>query len=522
MRLTFRNSEFVLQDVKDELIVDKLRKNHWKYLKLNNYSTTSITAAAKFRQRYADKIAEKVFTRTFVKFYDAPSSPLPTFLDEHQRTGVNFILTRSRSYLAHAPGAGKTAQAIVAAIFTSEPGQILFIVPPNLSTNWFREIHKWTDPIFSLKPLTVTIIPESKYKNEVDWMSEVIICPDSMLTKVWVYEKLERLEFKFVAVDEASRFKEPTSLRTRALFGGRSDTYNYTGLVYEAKHAVLLDGSPMPNRPIELWAPVTAMAPETIDFMSQHDFGMRYCAGFYDSKPYASNWDYSGSSNEEELKEKLQKSFMHVVTEGELNHPERLRSFLYMDGGLSKKVKALQRTALDEFDFKNPQEHLFSLNLATYRRELGLSKIKWVSSYIRNRLQIKRQESILLFAWHREVCEGLKKELSDFLPFIVMGGTTNEEREKAFEAFQSGKCRLLIGNIQAMGRGHNLQRADRVVFAEYSWTDELNKQCEKRASRKGSTKEHVRCEYVVGENTLDEIILKSVLRKAKSVEAVIG
>ncbi len=105
---------------------------------------------------------------------------------------------------------------------------------------------------------------------------------------------------------------------------------------------------------------------------------------------------------------------------------------------------------------------------------------------------------------------------------MVIGGTSATEREKIFANFQAGTRKLIIGNIQAMGRGHNLQRADRVIFGEFSWTDELNKQCEKRASRRGSEKDFVRCEYIVCPGSIDEKVLSSVFTKEKRVKRVIG
>jgi SNF2 family DNA or RNA helicase len=103
-----------------------------------------------------------------------------------------------------------------------------------------------------------------------------------------------------------------------------------------------------------------------------------------------------------------------------------------------------------------------------------------------------------------------------------MGGVPQKEREKILDAFQSGATRIIVGNIHAMGRGVNLQRANRVIFAEYSWSDELNRQCEKRASRKGSAQNSVRCDYVVVPNSIDETVLNAVFTKAKNVKEVIG
>jgi SNF2 family DNA or RNA helicase len=73
-----------------------------------------------------------------------------------------------------------------------------------------------------------------------------------------------------------------------------------------------------------------------------------------------------------------------------------------------------------------------------------------------------------------------------------------------------------------MGRGHNLQRADRVIFGEFSWTDELNKQAEKRASRRGNERAFVRCEYVVAPGSIDEKVVQALFTKEKRVREIIG
>lgn len=467
---------------------------------------------------YADGKAARVLQRAFVKHYPLAKKSLPSFLDPHQKDGVKWILTRSRSYLAHAPGAGKTCQAIVAALRTPGEGRIVFIVPPSLTVNWKREINnfahtnlwRWQDPI--------SILPSTERQNEMNWLAEFIIVPDSMLTKPWVIKKLNALPIKFLAVDEASRFKEAGSQRTIALFGGKlKDGTQMPGLVYRPKHSVLLDGSPMPNRTMELWAPTYAMSPESINFMSQEDFGFKYCGPKMNPRGH---WEFKYSSNEAELKERLQKDFMHVVPESALSHPERRRSILVMtEDARSPAHRAWEQT--NPINVPRIDESASQGSLATYRRELGLRKVKWIASYVRNRLE-NTHESILLFAWHREVCLGLQKELSAWTPGLVMGGTSDVTREKEFELFQSGRIRLVIGNISAMGRGFNLQRADRVIFGEYSWCGETNVQCEKRASRKGSDKEFVRCEYIVSPNSMDEIILNAIFRKEKTLNRVMG
>ena len=154
---------------------------------------------------------------------------------------------------------------------------------------------------------------------------------------------------------------------------------------------------------MELWAPTFACSPESIEFMDQSDFGFRYCGA---QQTDEGKWEFKGSANEDELKKRLQSNFMHVVTEGELNHPERLRSILTMnvdprdDEQRSFESKAIRKTR------KWISEEYSTGDIATARKQLGVSKIEWVSKYVNERLE-RKNESILLLAWHRDVCTGL-------------------------------------------------------------------------------------------------------------------
>lgn len=528
MRLTFVNGKFVL-DTPDRMFPGF--GDFWKCDE-DGYCTTSVPAALRFR-KFADSQAKKVFNRALVKFYAYPSAELPSFLDPHQRDGVEWILTRSRSYLAHAPGAGKTIEAIVAAWLGSDEAraqglyeQTVFIVPPSLTLNWAREVQRFMGKLAPGYWPSIAVIPKSNHKERTGWNADFLIVPDSMLAKDWVLAELikRRKQFGFVAVDEASRFKDPTAQRSVALFGGKKGLVRSPGLIQDARHAVLMDGSPMPNRPMELWGPTYAMAPEAIDFMGERDFGFRYCGAVMNDW---GEWEFRHSSNEAELRTRLQKSFMHVVPESALKHPERRRKMILVNEDvLSREWREWERHFIMRADFskliKDSPGHpaMQQGEIATRRAELGLSKVPFIASYVKERAE--KGESILVFAWHRPVCVALAKALKEYRPALIMGGTREDVRETWMQKFQAKQCQIIVGNIAAMGRGHNLQATDRIIFGEYSWTDELNKQCEKRASRRGSEKLFVPCDYIVVPNSMDEMILSSVFTKEKRVKRVIG
>jgi SNF2 family DNA or RNA helicase len=271
---------------------------------------------------------------------------------------------------------------------------------------------------------------------------------------------------------------------------------------------------------MELWAPVYALDPETIECMDQQAYGFHYCGARQNDR---GAWEFNHSSNENELRERLRARFMHVVTEDQLAHTEgakRLRSIVFMDHDVrSAEHKEWDRKNLSSLKISDLDDKADQGDLARLRKELGIRKMPWVERYVRERLSTG--ESILLFVWHREVALGLRSALKEFKPGLIIGGVKADEREKTIRDFQAGKSRLIVANISAAGRGHNLQKADRIVFGEFSWTDELNKQCEHRAARRGRVG-HVRAVYIACPNSIDEPILNSNFTKEKRVKRVIG
>ncbi len=506
--LTFKSGKFVIEDT-DAKLRKKLNADPlWECGELDTYVTSSLRAAREFRDR-ADGIAESVFKRAFQEHYPSPSLPSLPF-DPHQVDGLSWLLSRKRSYLAHAPGAGKTPQAVIGACLAKGPGGSLFIVPPSLATQWVAEIWKFTGWL-GIFPAIGRITP-AKDRDTIAWKADFMVCPDSMLSTPWVLEQLKRRKWKLIAVDEASRFKEPMTKRGRAFYGG---------LFQDARHTVFMDGSPLLNRPMELWAPTYALDPEAIDCMSQHDFGFRYCGATINER---GNWEYKHSANEAELKERLQKDFMHVVTEDKLGHAERRRSIVFTDQNvLTAKDLAWERKHLRGIDPDEIDEEDSQGDLARHRKEIGLKKVPWILKRMRELLKNNEDEAHLLFGWHREVVQALHAGLDEFGFALVQGGIPMVERGKIFADFQSGKLRGIVGNIAAMGRGGNLQRADRVGFAEYSWTDEENVQCEKRASRRGrEVSLPVRCDYYVAPGSFDERIMSANFTKRVRVKRIIG
>jgi SNF2 family DNA or RNA helicase len=266
---------------------------------------------------------------------------------------------------------------------------------------------------------------------------------------------------------------------------------------------------------MELWWPTFSLAPESIDFMSEQEFGLRYCGARLNSY---GRFEFRGASRVEELRQKLTLFFMHIVREEQLSHPERRRRIIFLPDSRPVEIRNWSRDNLSRVSFTDfIGEDDCSGELATLRRMIGLAKSPNAAKFIRERLAVG--ERILAFFWHREVGDELKRLLAH--DEIICGNTPNAERVAQFDEFQAGYRQLILGNVQAMGRGVNLQNASRVIFVEFSWTDETNKQAEKRASRRGNNAEFVPCDYLAMPNSLDEIVLQVLFKKQSLVDRTI-
>lgn len=81
-----------------------------------------------------------------------------------------------------------------------------------------------------------------------------------------------------------------------------------------------------------------------------------------------------------------------------------------------------------------------------------------------------------------------------------------EQRQKMVNDFQNNSDILVaVLSITAMGVGFTLHASSNIIFAEMNWTPAVMLQAEDRAHRIGQ-KNSVNCHYLIGENTLDEIL----------------
>ncbi len=520
-------------------------------------------AAARLRD-HCSATAKKIIDRVMLKhspWLGPLSYPKGLKLREFQsKIAIPFILSTNKTYLAADPGLGKTICAAIVSNATREP--VIYICPPFLTLTVLDEFRKW---INWTKKISV-------YEESASELPDILIVSDTLIHKPEVRAVIENQSAYArllgcggrLFVDEAHRFRNPKTRRTRAIFGDppirdrknsprdRGRVENAAPFTFSKSRGILdlfanqtyLSGTPNPNgRPVEMYTVLSKVAPETIGFMNPVQYGLRYCGGKRISETcplckglgyrgkgvfchyckgqgkFSNGYDFSGASNLKELRRNVRDKFMLRLKKSDVlkELPPKTEEIILL-GKTPPRVLKLESELRKASPKDLMQEKFGSPHLATYCRLLGEYKVRPAVEFINGVLE-DTDESVLVFAFHKNVIAGLQNKLAKYKPLVITGLTSKEERHGIVKTFQSGKgSRLIIGNYLACGLGLTLTRATRVIFVEQSWVPAENDQASDRAHRIGQ-RDNVLVQYLVYEHSIDRTRVETNLRKRRNINA---
>ena len=333
---------------------------------------------------------------------------------------------------------------------------------------------------------------------------------------IWIvnYELLQKFRLSLIrdswdllVLDEAHYIKSRKSQRTKT-------AHLLSGC---AKRKILLTGTPLLNRPEELWSLLHFLAPR--DWPNFYSFAHRYCG------PVRTEWgwDFSGASNLEELNGRLRTGLMMRRLKKDVlsQLPTFTRALVPLEVSGRGNLDELVRLAgLDPFNLPallDPLAIPFE-SVAEVRHELGKIKAKPALQFILEQSE-GYEEKIVVFAHHRAVLEEIARALPGSL--MVTGETDQASRLAAIERFQSDPgIRFLVASIRVMGVGITLTAAARAIFVEQDWTPAILRQAEDRLHRIGQSSA-VLSQYLVVPDSIDVNIMRAVMAKVEVIEKAV-
>ncbi len=433
-------------------------------------------------------------------------------LFKHQREGIDFLL-RPRPYrgalLADDMGLGKTRQAIVAAHEAHPHGRILIVCPASVKLNWEREIHA------VLGAQDVSILGRD------DALARWTIINYDRLRSLKT--ELGSEDWDCLILDEAHYLKNRHSQRSLLVLGGehrprkrgKLPPGRIRGLVERAERVILLTGTPITNRPLDLFALLRAIGHPLGDDLMR--YAVRYCAAFQTEW----GWDMGGASHLDELHEKLSDVLLRRCKDEVLDLPPKLRTYMPVEVDLVayRKVWLDYVQMLAKRKRRVPRALLLA-EVAKLRHAAALAKVPAAIAHVEAVLEAG--EKVIVFTCHTAVVEALMRR---FGPQAVRltGAENATQRQAAVDAFQNDpEVRVFVGNLVAAGLGVSLTAATQVLFVDYSFVPAEHLQAEDRPYRIGQMNA-VTVTYLSAVGTLDEEIERLLAQKLGVVsEAIEG
>ena len=421
-----------------------------------------------------------------------------------QNAGVKFLeVAGGSAMISDQMGLGKTAQALAYLQLHKELRPAIIVCPASLKYNWRNECEMWLETND-----TIEIINGGKvHKLEAD-----ITIINYDLIKKWETTIIDD-EHQVIIFDESHYVKNQKAARSIAA----------KNIGSKVPHRILLTGTPMLNRPNELWNQLQILDPTTYTDKNFFRWHLKYT----DATKGEYGWDFSGASNLDELSENLKHIMIRRTKDQVLPElPDKRQSSIIVP---ITNRKDYRKAESEFFAWVAEQKGIAAAKRASrveqltkieYLKQIAAtgklrSAIEWISDFLES------GEKLVVFATHKATIHAIEREFGN-IAVKIDGSVGGEARQAAVDKFQNDpKVKLFIGNIKAAGVGITLTSASDVIFLELPWTPADLEQSEDRVHRIGQ-KNAVNIYYLLGDRTIDENIATMLASKKKVIDGIMN
>ena len=452
-----------------------------------------------------------------------PPKTVKATLRPYQKEGYEWLRYMEHlglgACLADDMGLGKTLQVLTFLEFIrrrEKRAKILLVVPASLIGNWQREAEKFTPsmPLAILHGRSGEQISEELTDEEsIPFLS---ITTYGMVARI---EKLQKITWNCLILDEAQAIKNPTTKQTRNI------------KQIPTRMRIAMTGTPIENDLTNLWS--------LFDFL---------------------NKGLLGSS--QEFREYTKRLPEHP--EGYAKLKNMITPFMLRRLKTDKKIISDLPDKVENIDYVVPskkQAVIYRKYVADLAKRLAeaegierkgivlgaLTKLKQICNHpdqyagqetyeakdsgkfeLLKELCLtiaEKRERVLVFTQFKEITPYLDAFLTEVFGrkgFIIHGSVPAKKRTEMVEAFQGEDyIPYIVISVKAGGTGLNLTNANHVIHFDRWWNPAVENQATDRAFRIGQTKK-VMVHKLVCKGTIEEKIDKMLRDKTELAQNVIG
>jgi hypothetical protein len=437
----------------------------------------------------------------------------------YQCDGVRWLAARRAALLADSMGLGKTIQVLMA---LPDRARAIVVAPAAVAANWIRECRRWRP---DLSPSYVTGRAQWRWPRE----GEVLVTTYGSLPAEDQEVTLPPPGIHLVA-DEAHALKGTRGKRqadgtykggvqrVRRWFGLRDAVASAEGVVW------LLTGTPLVNRPPELWRVLAAAGlaeeafgsyPRFCDLVGGHRgrHGMVYDGSMSAEVPLALQ-KVSLRRDREAVLPDLPRKRRQVDTVT-IADEQAIRLCDALQGTLEKHGYTVDALADMAGLAREVREVVFEM-LSRVRAALAAAKIPALLEITET--YEEEEIPVVVFSAHLAPLKALAARAGWAL---IDGSVPAEARATIVADFQAGHLRGVACSYAAGGVGITLTRAHHVVCVDLPWTPALLQQAEDRCCRIGQEADSVHVRILAADHAVDHRVAEIQVEKTHIIEQAV-
>ena len=451
----------------------------------------------------------------------------------HQDVGFNFMRACSRGAIFGDCGIGKTA--IVASFLDylvhrgeiSEENPALIVCPISIIYQaWIKDTEKFT----SIKPISIyepsSHKTKQKREDRLNTPSSVYIASFSLLR---IMEKeLRKKKFKFIAIDESSKIKNPQSQTYKSLLK----------ISWKSKWRYLMSGTPAPNGPIDMWSQFffldsgMTLEPSLVDFRNEYYKriavpGRGQHAGFWVQK----------RGIEPRINKQVEKRAIRFKSSDCLDLPDR--TFMVREVQMKKDQQRvyneMSNNLFSEVDGSSVTARVAVSRLMKLREITGgfvidddrnekpfkvNPKLDELDSLLEEAIGDGASKALVWIQYKWEARTILSRYREKYGAKGLYGDISQPEKDKNIDSFlDSDSCKLLVCHPKSAAHGLTLTSASYSIYYSLSHDFEEYYQSSMRIHRPGQ-KRPTFYYFLTAKGTIDESLLKCIQNK-KNVQDIL-
>lgn len=437
----------------------------------------------------------------------------------YQQEGVAFATFRDGAIIADEMGLGKTIQAVATAVMKKQIfgfKRTLIVCPASLKEQWKQEIKKFSNEeaevVDGLPPQRISL-----YQNSTAYF--LIVNYETVLRD---WREINSMETDFVILDEAQKIKNFSTITAQSI------------KFLTKKHALVITGTPIENRLIDLYSILQFVDPNYLSPL--WEFSYQHC--YFDQ---TNKTKITGYYNLQQLNERLKpilirrekrKVLKDLPNITEITVPitlhEEQQSY---HASFAKGIASiLRKKFISPYDQQKLMLLMGNMRMvcdSTYlidKQSYVSPKLKELKDILIEKLDLPNKEGkVIIFSEWVTMLNLIGKMLHECgIGFAQLSGKVAvKNRDKLVKKFETDPhCKVFL-STEAGGSGLNLQVADTVINFELPWNPAKKNQRIGRIDRLGQLSKNLTVINFISRNSIETSIASGLGLKQNLFDGVL-